>query len=73
MLYLVAVRAGRVPARFAPLVILTALPVAAVALGVRGTGSRRTSPALLALAALELVWAALALAVVGFAQAWRSG
>lgn len=65
LLYVLAVRARVLPARVAPLVVLAALPLAAAAARPRGT--------LLVLAVLELVGAAVALAVVGFALAWRSG
>jgi len=65
VLYLLAVRARLLPARVVPLVVLAALPLAAVV--------ARPRAALLAVAVLELVGAAVALAVVGLAVAWRSG
>jgi len=76
--YLFAIRTGTLEPRCAPLIVLAALPAAALVGGVLGL---RAAPAgaggwqvgVIAVAALELLWAVLALAMVGFAIAWRSG
>jgi hypothetical protein len=67
--YLVALRAERLPPSFAPILVLSALPLAAVVLGV----ARRWPAALIVVAVVELAWAVLAEAMVGFAIAWQSG
>jgi hypothetical protein len=70
------VRAEWVVPRFAPLVVLAVLPVASAALGIHGLrtgGPRGRHALLLGIAALELVWAVLASAMIGFAIAGRSG
>jgi hypothetical protein len=78
LLYLFAVRHGRVHPRFAPLVVLAAFPVAALAGAVRrlaaGPRSERSSAiAILCAAVIEVGWAVLALAIVGIAIGLRSG
>lgn len=76
--YLLAIRAERLTPTFVPLLVLAALPVAAAVVGARGLriaspAARRWHWALLAIAGVELLWAVLAQAMVGFAIAWRSG
>jgi hypothetical protein len=78
LLYLLAVRDGRVAPSFVPLLLLALLPVASAMVGVltRGPsrpGDRRWRAALIAVAVLELAWTAVSEAMVGFAIAWRSG
>lgn len=76
MLYLLAVRFAWTEPRFVPLVALGALPVASAGLGVRGLlagGPRGGHGALLGIALLELFWATVASAMIGFAIAARSG
>jgi hypothetical protein len=76
LLYLLAVRWERVEPSFTPLVLLAALPLAAVVLGIRGLlGGRERGwhAALLAVAVVELLWAVMASAMIGFAIAARSG
>jgi hypothetical protein len=74
--YLFAVRSEWVAASFVPLVVMAALPVASIVVGWRGLrtgGPRAWHGALIAVAALDLVWAVVASAMVGFSIAWRSG
>ena len=76
--YLFAVRAGTLEPRYAPLIVLAALPAAALVTGVLGlraaaAGEGGWQIGVVVLAVVELVWAVLALAMVGFAIAWRSG
>ena len=79
VVYLLAVRAATVPPHFAPLVALGALP--AVAAVSNALALWRTSPprhggwraGMLAVAVAELAWILVALAMIGFAIAWRSG
>jgi hypothetical protein len=77
--YLVAIRAERLHPSFVPIIVLAAFPLASAVVGARrlrasGAGvTRRLGIVLLAVAALELVWAVVAAMMVGFAIAWRSG
>lgn len=77
LLYLTAVREERIAPSFTPLLVLGAFPVfAALASTVRFARSRRLDRvqlALAGLAAIEVGWAVLALAMAGFTIAWRSG
>jgi len=75
-LYLAAVRAGRVEPSVSPLLVLALLPAASALAGNIGsrryrTGPRRWYRALVAIAALELLWATITLAMVAFTIAWR--
>jgi hypothetical protein len=78
LLYLLAVRAERVEPSFAPVTVLATLPVLSAMVsishlrGASAAGSRGRQMALLALAALEVAFSALAAAVVGFAIGLRS-
>jgi hypothetical protein len=78
LLYLLAVRAGRVPPSFVPVVVLVVLPMLAMVVGVAhlrqtgASGSRGAQMVLLALAALEASFTVLAAAIVGFAIGLQS-
>jgi hypothetical protein len=78
ILYLLAVRAGRVEPSFAAVVVLVVLPVLSTLVGVtqlrrtESPGSRRGHIVLLAIAVLEVSFTVLAAAVVGFAIGLRS-
>jgi hypothetical protein len=77
LLYLLAMRHGRVYPRFAPLLVLTAFPVAAFAGAVlrlvTGRKSERAvSIAIVCTALIELAWATLALWIVFIALGIRS-
>ena len=74
--YLRAVRADLLPPSFAPVVALGLLPLAALVLTATGwpaAASRGWRLVLIAVGALELAWAMLAAAIVGFAIGWHSG
>jgi hypothetical protein len=73
--YLLAVRAGWLGASFVPLLFLITLPVASAAAGVVGMRQSRSGAIMtgLVLAAVELAWGVLSLAIAGFQIAWRSG
>jgi hypothetical protein len=78
LLHLLLIRAERVPPSFAPVVLLGVLPLASLAIGLRRRARSRAARgagevALLCAALLELAWAVLSAAMVGFAIAWRSG
>ena len=78
LLYLLAVRHGRVHPQFAPLVVLSAFPVLALAFAVRRLAAGRRnergmSIAILCAALIEIAWAVLALSIVGIAIGLRSG
>jgi hypothetical protein len=78
ILYLLLIRAERVPPRFAPVVVLAVLPLASLVVGIRRwvrshPPRGRRELALLAVSLLELAWAVLSAAVVGFAIALQSG
>ena len=78
LLYLLAVRAGRVQPGFTPVVVLVVLPLISTLVGVtqlrrtESAGSRGGQIVLLAIAALEASFTVLAAAVVGFAIGLRS-
>jgi hypothetical protein len=72
------VRAEHLRPSFAPIIGLAALPLASALVGVAGLRRGRPAPrgwhaALLAAAVLELAWAVVAAAVIGWAIAWQSG
>jgi hypothetical protein len=75
--YVGSIRAQMVEPSFAPVLLFAAFPLTAVV----GTIARfRTRPVpgqrhwgVLAIGLLELAWAVMTLAIVGFAIAWRSG
>jgi len=67
--YLIALRGRLVAPSFVPIIVLSVFPLAALVLG----ASRGWRWGVAALALLELGWAALAEAMVGFAIAWQSG
>lgn len=76
--YLAAVRADFTAPSFLPLLAVAVLPLGAVVPGAvmfsrLDPPRRRLQVWLFGLAALEVVWAVLSLAIVGFAIAWRSG
>jgi hypothetical protein len=74
--YVLAIRADRLSPRFGPIVVLAALPLAALVLGliaVRRRVRRRPHVMLLTAAFAELLWALCTLAVLGFAVVRHSG
>jgi hypothetical protein len=74
--YLAALRAGWLNASFLPPLIGAALPLASGVLCAAGLARRvekRRNALLLLVALLELLWAVIVLAIVGFAIAGRSG
>ena len=78
VLYLVAVRSGSLLPRFVPVMALVVLPLVSAGVGVawlrrpESAASRGGQVALLALAALEVSFTVLAMAVIGFAIGFRS-
>jgi hypothetical protein len=78
LLYLLAVRAERVPPGFAPVVALGLLPFLSAVIGVvlrrrpESASGRSRQRVLLAIAALEVSFTVLAAAIVGFAIGLRS-
>jgi hypothetical protein len=77
VLYLLALRGEWLPPRFAPVIALGILPVTSAIVGawaLRGPSPARSRHGwLVALAVLEMAWAVVVAAMVGFAIAWRSG
>ncbi len=76
--YLLTVRQHWLPPRFSVAVVLAALPVVAGALAVcaavaKSGGKRAPVVAAVVVALVELVWAVLVAAMVGFALALQSG
>src|SRR5262245_14234525 len=76
--YLLAIRAGKLEPRYGPVIVLATLPAAVlvgslVGLRTAPPGEGASHAGMLALAVLELAWTVIALAMVGFAIAWRSG
>ena len=78
LLYLLALRAGRVQPSYVPVVTLLVLPLLSMLVGVtqlrrpEASGSRSGRIVLLALGVLEVSFTVLAAAVVGFAIGLRS-
>jgi hypothetical protein len=77
LLYLLAIRTGRLEPAIAPVIALALLPLASAVIGALAlrapSRARGRHVGVLLLAVVELAWAALAAAMVGFAIAWRSG
>ncbi|GIW42617.1 MAG: hypothetical protein KatS3mg076_3194 [Candidatus Binatia bacterium] len=76
--YLLSIRRELLPPSFVPALLLAVLPVLSILLGTSryrtlDLEGRRTQWILFVLAAAELLWAVVALAMVGFAVALRSG
>ncbi len=75
LLYLLAIRTGRLPAVVAVAVALAVLPLLSLLLGLRGRTEDPThghgSRWLTVLAVAELLWALLCIAIVNVAQVWR--
>ena len=75
-LYLLGVRTGRVEPRFAPMIVLAALPLASLVVG--GLGLRRAEPGrwrwhvvLIVLGVVEGLWAFVSTAAIGLAIGLR--
>jgi hypothetical protein len=75
LLYLLAIRSGRLPPLVAVAVGLAVLPLLSLLLGFWGRGDdpreRSRSPVLTALAVGELLWALLCITIVNVAEVWR--
>jgi len=74
LLYLFAMRAGRVRPHLGPVIGLAVFPLAALLLGIglRAGKSVKSLDALVtALAVVELVWALACIAIVNVAAVWR--
>lgn len=74
--YLLAMRAELIAPSYLAAVLFTAVPLAVLVAGISGLrrneeGERTWQAALIGLAALEVAWGLLTLAIVSFAVAWR--
>jgi hypothetical protein len=76
-LIVLGVRLRRIEPTYAPVLIVAALPLAAAIIALAGLRDTRYSPrrnwAVLAISLVELCWAVMALAIIGFAIALHSG
>jgi hypothetical protein len=72
--YLLAMRARWLPPSYAPVFALALLPLLSMLAGLAGLRSgqpRVGRAALFTLAVVETAWAALTIAIVGFARVWH--